>query len=32
MHTLVFVAIVLVLVRMFLVMMYIDPLLLSDFG
>jgi hypothetical protein len=32
MHTLVFVAIVLVLVRMFLAMMYIDPLLLSDFG
>ena len=32
MHTLVFVAIVLVLVRMFLVMMYIDPLPLSDFG
>jgi hypothetical protein len=32
MHTLVFVAIVLVLVRMFLSMMYIDPLLLSDFG
>jgi hypothetical protein len=32
MHTLVFVAVVLVLVRMSLAMMYIDNLLLSDFG